>query len=120
VTQVGGVTMDKRHRHKIMWSEANSDKDDVAHTAYADIGVRRDYLKLQEPDLVAFRPERNDQVGLAIVSVFPTLVLAQIGNSLATRQIRTRGTNDMRSFLPCSATKTTRPKCRRIGYVRPI
>jgi hypothetical protein len=31
-------------------------------------------------------------VGFAIVSVFPTLVLAQIGNSLATRQIR--GTNE--------------------------
>ena len=98
VTQVGGVTMDARHRHNITWSEANSDMDDVAHTAYADIGVRSDYLKLQEPDLVAFRPERNDQVGLAIVSVFPTLVLAQIGNSLATRQIRTRGTNEHEVF----------------------
>jgi phenylpropionate dioxygenase-like ring-hydroxylating dioxygenase large terminal subunit len=54
VTQVGGVTMDTRHRHNITWSEANSDMDDVAHAAYADIGVRSDYLKLQEPDLVAF------------------------------------------------------------------
>jgi anthranilate 1,2-dioxygenase large subunit len=94
VTQIGGVTMDMRHRHNITWSDANSDMDDVAHTAYADIGVRSDYLKLQEPGLVAFRPERDDQVGLAIVSVFPTLVLAQIGNSLATRQIRTRGINE--------------------------
>ena len=47
---------------------------------------------------MAFRPERNDQVGLAIVSVFPTLVLAQIGNSLATRQIRTRGANEHEVF----------------------
>jgi anthranilate 1,2-dioxygenase large subunit len=90
--------MDTRHRHNITWSEANSDKDAAAHTAYADIGVRSDYLKLQEPDLVAFRPERNDQVGLAIVSTFPTFVLAQIGNSLATRQIRTRGTNEHEVF----------------------
>ena len=97
-TQVGGVTMDARHRHNITWAEANSDTDDFAHNAYASIGVRSDYLKLKEPALVAFRPERDDKLSLAIVSVFPTAVLAQISNSLAMRQIRTRGIDEHEVF----------------------
>jgi len=55
-TQVGGVTMDARHRHNITWSESNSDTDDFAHSAYAGFGVRSAYLKLKEPRLVAFHP----------------------------------------------------------------
>ena len=93
-TQVGGVTMDARHRHNITWAEANSDTDGFAHNAYASIGVRSDYLKLKEPALVAFHSERDDRLSLAIVSIFPTAVIAQISNSLAMRQIRTRGVDE--------------------------
>jgi anthranilate 1,2-dioxygenase large subunit len=97
-TQVGGVTMDARHRHNITWAEADSDTDDLAHKAYGSIGVRSDYLKLKEPSLVVFQPERDDKLSLAIVSIFPTAVIAQIGNSLAMRQIRTRGVDEHEVF----------------------
>jgi anthranilate 1,2-dioxygenase large subunit len=53
---------------------------------------------LQEPDLVAFRRERNDNVNLAVTSVFPSSVFVQISNSLAIRQIRPRGVDEFEVF----------------------
>ncbi len=97
-TQVGGVKMDARHRHSITWAEADSDTDEVAHQAYAGAGVRNDFLSLKEPALVAFLPERDDRLNIAITSVFPSSVFVQISNSLAVRQIRPRGVDEVEIF----------------------
>ncbi len=94
-TQKGGVRMDARHRHNITWAEAGSDTDDFAHQAYAGAGVRNDYLTLKEPALVAFHPEHGDRLNIAITSVFPSAVFVQISNSLAVRQIRPRGVDEV-------------------------
>jgi anthranilate 1,2-dioxygenase large subunit len=97
-TQVGGVAMDSRHRHNITWAEAGSDTDEFAHQAYAGAGVRNDFLSLKEPALVAFHPEHNDKLNIAITSVFPSAVFVQISNSLAVRQIRPRGVDEVEVF----------------------
>jgi anthranilate 1,2-dioxygenase large subunit len=97
-TQVGGVTMDSRHRHNITWAEAGSDTDEFAHQAYAGAGVRNDFLSLKEPALVAFHPEHDDKLNIAITSVFPSAVFVQISNSLAVRQIRPRGVDEVEIF----------------------
>jgi anthranilate 1,2-dioxygenase large subunit len=97
-TQVGGVKMDRRHRHNITWAEADSDSDEFAQQAYAGAGVRNDFLSLQEPSLVAFRREREDKLNIAITSVFPSAVFVQISNSLAVRQIRPRGVDEVEIF----------------------
>lgn len=97
-TQKGGVTMDARHRHNITWAEADSDTADFAREAYGGARIRNDYLTLQEPDLVAFRRERGDDLNLVVTSVFPSSVFVQISNSLAIRQIRPRGVNEFEVF----------------------
>jgi anthranilate 1,2-dioxygenase large subunit len=97
-TQVGGVKMDPRHRHNITWAEAGSDDAEFARQAYAGAGVRNDFLSLKEPDLVVFRPEREDRLNIAITSVFPSAVFVQISNSLAVRQIRPRGVDEVEIF----------------------
>jgi anthranilate 1,2-dioxygenase large subunit len=97
-TQNGGVTMDSRHRHSITWAEADSDTADFARQAYSSARVRNDYLSLQEPDLVAFRRERDDSLNLAVTSVFPSSVFVQISNSLAIRRIRPRGIDEFEVF----------------------
>ncbi len=97
-TQKGGVTMDARHRHNITWAEADSDDADFAHQAYSGARIRNDYLSLQEPDLVTFRRERDDSLNLAVTSVFPSSVFVQISNSLAVRQIRPRGIDELEVF----------------------
>ncbi len=97
-TQVGGVTMDARHRHNITWAEADSDTAEVASEAYGEARVRSNYLTLREPELVRFRRERADPLNLAVTSVFPGAVFVQIGNSLAVRQIRPRGVDEVEIF----------------------
>jgi anthranilate 1,2-dioxygenase large subunit len=97
-TQKGGVTMDGRHRHNITWAEADSDSPDFAHEAYSSAHIRNDYLRLQEPGLVAFRRERDDNLNLVVTSIFPSSVFVQISNSLAIRQIRPRGVDEFEVF----------------------
>ena len=94
-TQVGGIKMDARHRHNITWAEADSDTAEDARAAYNSARVRNDYLTLQEPDLVTFRQERDDRLNLVVTSVFPSFVFTQISNSLAIRQIRPRGVDEV-------------------------
>jgi anthranilate 1,2-dioxygenase large subunit len=94
-TQTGGVRMDRRHRHNITWAEAGSDTDDFAREAYSGAGVRNDYLALKEPAIVAFHPEHGDRLNIAITSVFPSAVFVQISNSLAVRQIRPHGVDEV-------------------------
>ena len=93
-TQIGGVKMDARHRHNITWAEADSDTEEVAHSAYSGAGVRSNFLSLKKPGLVTFRRERADCLNIAITSVFPSAVFVQISNSLAVRQIRPRGVDE--------------------------
>ena len=97
-TQVGGIAMDARHRHNITWAEAASDTDEFARQAYAGARVRNDFLSLKEPALVKFQPERPDKLNIAITSVFPSAVFVQISNSLAVRQIRPRGVDEVEVF----------------------
>ncbi len=97
-TQVGGVKMDSRHRHNITWAEAESDTYEIASQAYGDARVRSNYLSLKEPELVRFRRERADPLNIAVTSVFPGAVFVQISNSLAVRQIRPRGVDEVEIF----------------------
>ena len=70
-TQVGGVKMDARHRHNITWAEADSDTDELARAGLCRRAGAQRFLSLKEPELVAFRRERDDRLNLAITSVFP-------------------------------------------------
>src|SRR6516162_3398645 len=97
-TQVGGVRMDARHRHNITWAETDSDTAELAQAAYGAARVRSNYLSLKEPALVRFRRERADPLNIAITSVFPSAVFVQISNSLAVRQIRPRGVDEVEIF----------------------
>jgi anthranilate 1,2-dioxygenase large subunit len=90
--------MDPRHRHNITWAEADSDSEDFARAAYAGANIRSNHLTLQENDLVTFRHERADKLNLAVTSVFPGAVFVQISNSLAIRQIRPRGVDEVEVF----------------------
>ncbi len=85
----GGARMDKHHRHNISFTAEGTEskgKDDYKGTSRGDGS-----LTLRDPSLLKYKPEFPDRMTLAILSVFPNVVFHQIGNSLATRQVRTRG-----------------------------
>ncbi|GGJ64519.1 Rieske (2Fe-2S) protein [Sphingopyxis bauzanensis] len=68
-------------------------KGDIDYTSFGDEANRemQGATKLQDERLLQFRPEIDDDVGLHIQSLFPNVVLQQIQNTLATRQIVTHG-----------------------------
>jgi phenylpropionate dioxygenase-like ring-hydroxylating dioxygenase large terminal subunit len=117
-TQIGGVKMDARHRHNITWAEADSDAD-IAGQAYGEARVRSNYLSLKEPELVRFRRERADPLNIAITSVFPSAVFVQISNSLAVRQIRPRGIDEVEVFQTMLGYADDSPDMPCTGCARP-
>ncbi|MGH2507954.1 MAG: Rieske 2Fe-2S domain-containing protein, partial [Ktedonobacteraceae bacterium] len=98
-SQVGGLTMDARHRHCITWGRA---EDEAAHQnsrqTYASEQVQSSNLTLREPSLAEFRQERADDLSVAIVSIFPNCIVQQIANSVAARQVRPRGPDEFEIF----------------------
>ena len=94
VTQKGGAQMDSRHRHNISYTEEGTDDSADALKAYRDQGVKESELRLRDSSLLRYTKDFDDNISLAICSVFPNACFQQIRNSLAARQIRPRGVND--------------------------
>ncbi len=83
----GGVTMDEQGRHDTIQSYKRTEEQETA--AYKDAGLRT-YKKgysLADPSLLQSRPELEPQLTNQIQTIFPGLVLQQIQNTLATRQV---------------------------------
>jgi anthranilate 1,2-dioxygenase large subunit len=91
VTQKGGAWLDPRHRHNISYSEVGTDRQDEADSVYKEAKVDHDRLRLCDTRMLDYRRDYDDPVSISIASVFPNACFQQINNSLATRQIRTRG-----------------------------
>jgi anthranilate 1,2-dioxygenase large subunit len=92
-TQKGGVEMDDRHRHNLTYAYAGSDSDIDAKRAYGSVNLNSDKLTLNDPRLLEFHQEYDDNRNLAISSIFPNASFQQLNNSLATRQIQPKGVN---------------------------
>lgn len=98
VTQQGGALLDPRHRHNISFTQEGTDSSEAALKEYRDQGVQETDLRLRDPSLLRYTPDFDDNISLAICSVFPNACFQQIRNSLAARQIRLRGVNDFELF----------------------
>jgi anthranilate 1,2-dioxygenase large subunit len=96
VTQTGGVTMDERHRHNLIWSKIGTDDAEQYGAVYKQ--VHDDSLRLLDPSVIAVKPEFDDGISLAICGIFPNATVHQIGNSLATRQLRTMGPDEFELY----------------------
>ena len=92
-TQTGKSVMDASKRHSLLYSIAASNDDASDKKAYGDSRTFDTEFKLQDMSLLKGRQEFDDGVSLVILAVFPNLVLQQIQNTLAVRQIVTQGTN---------------------------
>ena len=90
-TQTGKSVMDANKRHSLLYSIAASNDDAADKQAYGDSRTFDTGFKLQDMSLLKGRQEFDDGVTLVILAVFPNLVLQQIQNTLAVRQIVTKG-----------------------------
>jgi anthranilate 1,2-dioxygenase large subunit len=95
--QPGGARLDRRHRHNLSWA-AQGKKILDNENAYADTQRGDMDINLRDPSFLQYRKEFDDEYTLTIASVFPNAVFQQIGNTLATRQIRTRSPGEFEIF----------------------
>jgi anthranilate 1,2-dioxygenase large subunit len=93
LSQRGGAKMDRRHRHNISYTTHGTDAPEGKNT-YSKTGRGDMDIKLADNRMLTYHPEFPDDFSLAIASVFPGAVFHQIGNSLATRQVRPRGPHE--------------------------
>jgi anthranilate 1,2-dioxygenase large subunit len=98
-TQRGGVKMDARHRHNMNHAYAATDTQEEARAAYAgQAGVALDRMRLRDASLLKYVPEFADGMNLAAPTIFPNMLLIQINNTLATRQIRPKAVDSFEIF----------------------
>lgn len=94
-SQTGGSLLGGRQgRHSMLYSQSSSNNDELDKEIFKDARSFDSNFRLQDPSLLAGRKEFDDPVTLMILAVFPNLVLQQIANTLAVRQIVTYSENE--------------------------
>ena len=86
-SQTGACLMDESHRHTMLYAKAGSSNAAADSEIYKDVRSFDTSFKLRDPSVLAGRAEFDDGITLVILSVFPNLVLQQIANTLAVRQL---------------------------------
>jgi phenylpropionate dioxygenase-like ring-hydroxylating dioxygenase large terminal subunit len=95
LTQSGGIVVSPDGGHHASYTIDRA--DDAVSTAYREQGIRseKDGYRLADPSLLDAVDEFGDGVKLQILTVFPNLVVQQIYNSIAVRQVLPKGTGGM-------------------------
>lgn len=88
-SQTGACVMDEQHRHSMLTATKGTDDDKLDE--YKDTRTFNSDFTLADPSLLHGRQEFDDGVSLVILAVFPNLVVQQIANTLAVRQILPKG-----------------------------
>lgn len=86
-SQTGACKMDAGRRHTLLYAMAGTSTAEADKAAYQDSRSLNTAFKLADPSVLAGRREFDDGITLVILSVFPNLVVQQIANTLAVRQI---------------------------------
>ncbi len=93
--QASAAVMDEGHRFHNLFQIMNAgDRGDVSE--YENKGMRAMPApnSLADTRVIEFKDDYHDGVSLTIQSLFPNVILQQIQNTLAARQIVTRGISD--------------------------
>jgi anthranilate 1,2-dioxygenase large subunit len=75
----------------MLYARAGSNNAERDQEVYKDMRSFDATFGLRDPSLLAGRTEFDDGITLVILSIFPNLVVQQIANTLAVRQIVTHG-----------------------------
>jgi phenylpropionate dioxygenase-like ring-hydroxylating dioxygenase large terminal subunit len=93
-SQESGMVLDKAGRHVYFYTKAGTEKTAAPNQdAGAVLRSQNDELKLEDPSILKWRDEFGDGVSVQILTTYPSFVLHQIANSLATRQLLPKGPN---------------------------
>jgi len=92
MSQESGMILDKNGRHVYFYTKAGTEKKSADYEKTStQLRSHNDGLKLEDPSILKWSDEYGDGVSVQILTTYPGFVLHQIANSLATRQICTKG-----------------------------
>ncbi len=95
-TQEGYTLVSDGGGHSIVYSVMGTDDHDSVSEHYKDVKDKyQSDFQLNDGGLLQWTPDFDDGIGNLIISVFPNLVVQQILNTLATRQVRPLGPDGM-------------------------
>lgn len=94
-TMEGAIEMGREGWHHLSWSKMATDRGGEIYERkeFRSGGSNFGDFTLQDPAIVEQWDERGDGITLAIQTAFPSFMLAQIHNTIATRVIVPRGVN---------------------------
>ncbi|MGQ0696870.1 MAG: aromatic ring-hydroxylating dioxygenase subunit alpha [Panacagrimonas sp.] len=92
-TQKGGCRMDAQGRHSLITATRTESKDEASTSGLRT--YQEGQFTLEDPRLLAGKPDFADGISLTILAIFPNLVVHQIANSLAVRQMLPRAVDQM-------------------------
>ena len=95
LTQGGGVLVSPDGAHHATATIDRSDDRDSSAYRDQDIRSEKDRFRLHDPSLLDTVKEFGDDIQLQILTVFPSLVVQQVYNALAVRQVIPKGPNAM-------------------------
>ena len=97
-TQTGGSKLDARKRHEIHYGYVDTDTEEDAQDGYDGVRSYNAELTLNDSCIVDYVPEWGDDISSQFLSMFPASVFQQFANTIATRQIRPRKTDEFELF----------------------
>ena len=90
-SQKGGCKLDDKFRHSILWSSKGTSSTAEDAKIYKDNRAFNSDFTLQDPSILAGKPDFDDDITVVILALFPNVIVQQISNTLAVRQIVTYG-----------------------------
>jgi phenylpropionate dioxygenase-like ring-hydroxylating dioxygenase large terminal subunit len=92
MSQESGMVLEEAGRHVYFYTKAGTEKKSADYdSTSAQLRSHNDGLRLEDPSILKWTDEFHDGVSVQILTTYPGFVLHQIANSLATRQICTKG-----------------------------
>lgn len=92
MSQESGMVLEEAGRHVYFYTKAGTEKKSADYeSTSSQLRSHNDGLRLEDPSILKWNDEFNDGVSVQILTTYPGFVLHQIANSLATRQICTKG-----------------------------
>lgn len=92
LSQQGGIDLDPTGRHHVSYTYGSLNEDTDIYKN-SDLRSYSSKYQLEDPSLLVGRNEFIDGITLAIQSLFPNMVVQQIHNALAIRQLLPKGTD---------------------------
>lgn len=92
-SQKGGSVMDVKRRHSLLTATKEETQDQQALAGLRTYQAGQ--YSLEDPSLLAGRPDFKDGISLVILAIFPNLIVQQIANSLVVRHMLPRSVDEM-------------------------